>query len=359
MKVLHFSQWTPSLTCGVTRKIVEQCEAWIAQGVDARAVMLSVSGVAANVTLPPFVTVVSPSGRGPSGLVARYLTKVALIGHVAKVVRDFDPDVTYARRFTWAPGYLWAIAPGKLVIEVNTNDRSESESYPIAKRLLYRSALRRMTRRADGFVVVTPDLMQTLEGSHAPSTVIGNGISPNRFPATVAAHSRAKMAVAFVGTPGQPWHGIDRVLLLAKAMPWVEFHIVGPERDSHSAPVNVVFHGSLGYEQLIGVYSKCSVGLGSLALERVGMSYSSSLKVREYLACGMGVILETPDADLEGLQGVRLVPWCEDWVSRAIAAIEDICSQRSGASFRENALQRCSTAIVESRRLEFIRGVLA
>jgi glycosyltransferase involved in cell wall biosynthesis len=271
-------------------------------------------------------------------------------------VRAFKPDITYARTFTWAPGYLGAIAPKGLVIEINTNDEVESRNYPLAKRVLYRESMRRLFRRADAFVAVTPDLAEHVAPYGKPAMCIGNGISPGRYDASIAASQERTRSVLFVGTPGQSWHGIDRVLMLAQAMPQVTFHVAGYS-DGHVYP-NVIYHGLLDATSLGILYSRCSVGLGSLAMERVDMSYSSSLKVREYLACGLPVLLESPDADLENLDGVSLVRWGTNWVERASCELERLMTTfPDRVGLRERALQRCGSEAVERRRLDFVSSI--
>lgn len=356
MRILHFAQWTPSNHCGVTRKIVEQCQSWRENGVDATSIMLSVKPVA-DLELPSFVTVVSPSSDPGDSLAFRYLAKARAVRRIANLVRAFAPNITYARTFTWAPGYLGAIAPGKLVLEVNTNDEVECRSYPFTKQMFYRHSLRRLYRRADAFVTVTPDLAGQMRRFDKPVVAIGNGISPARFDASLASNGRRERSVLFVGTPGQPWHGLDRVLMLAQAMPDVEFHVVGSS-GSQDELHNVSYHGLLDRQALANLYSRCSVGLGSLAMERVGMNSSSSLKVREYLACGLGVLLESPDADLEGLHGLSVVRWGAEWVGRASSELERLLTNMpERSSIREAALRRCGSIAVERRRLSFFSRV--
>ena len=58
------------------------------------------------------------------------------------------------------------------------------------------------------------------------------------------------MEIVFVGTPGQKWHGIDKIVYLANKLPENKFHIIGPEKEDISQlnlkiDNNIIFHGYL------------------------------------------------------------------------------------------------------------------
>lgn len=52
----------------------------------------------------------------------------------------------------------------------------------------------------------------------------------------------------------------------------------------------VVFHGQLDGDSLWDVYARCDIGLDSMGRHRSGIYYNSSLKGKEYCACGLPIV---------------------------------------------------------------------
>src|SRR5690606_28226927 len=98
---------------------------------------------------------------------------------------------------------------------------------------------------------------------------IGNGYDVARTePRQPPANERPQLL--FVGSPNQPWHGVDKLVLLAELMPECDFHIVVPNY-RRDGPGNVVYHGGLFGEPLVNLYKKIDVAFGTLALHRKRM----------------------------------------------------------------------------------------
>ena len=77
-------------------------------------------------------------------------------------------------------------------------------------------------------------------------------------------------------------------------------HIVGEVGDEYRIELlrdsRFILHGCLSENEIRLVAKSCQVGIGPLASERLGMSESSALKVREYLSMGLPVF--SRDADI-------------------------------------------------------------
>lgn len=67
-----------------------------------------------------------------------------------------------------------------------------------------------------------------------------------------------------------------------------------------AVPPNIHLHGFLDRSAYLSILARADVGIGTLALHRKGMEEASPLKVREYLACGIPILLAYEDTDLSG-----------------------------------------------------------
>lgn len=103
-----------------------------------------------------------------------------------------------------------------------------------------------------------------------------------------------------------PWHGYDRLLKGIKSYGDksheqinVHFHLVG-DGDAlgqykkyvmdNKLEDKVTFYGNKDGSELNEIFDKCSMGVSSLGLHRIGLNSASTLKAREYAARGLFVI---------------------------------------------------------------------
>ena len=108
------------------------------------------------------------------------------------------------------------------------------------------------------------------------------------------------------------WHGIDRFIRglqdyqSSNNQIQINLHIVGdgPELPHLKELVselnlekNIIFHGYKYGEELNEMYKICHIALDSLAGFKRGLTEASSLKSREYCACGIPFLVSLNDAD--------------------------------------------------------------
>lgn len=123
-----------------------------------------------------------------------------------------------------------------------------------------------------------------------------------------------------------PWHGYDRLLMGIK-----EYYQEGGKRDIclhlvGDGPVlaqlrnlaedpllrgRVRFYGHLHGHELSRLYNQADFGVCSLGMSRKGFSYTSELKSREYLTCGLPLITACRIDVLEG----QAFPWRVDFAN--------------------------------------------
>ncbi|MCK5016999.1 MAG: glycosyltransferase, partial [Candidatus Peribacteraceae bacterium] len=141
---------------------------------------------------------------------------------LAKVIESWSPDLVYTRFGLKTQLYLFwrkTMANIPTIFEVNTDDLAEYKLLKRGRRLknIYLFAGAHylkwsLTRRAKGFVFVTNELSKACR-SKVPKTVIANGIDLEKYPIT-APPNNDRPFILFVGTPGQPWHGLEKVMEL-------------------------------------------------------------------------------------------------------------------------------------------------
>jgi hypothetical protein len=218
-------------------------------------------------------------------------------------VREFAPDVLYVRYDLFAPS-LWILARRfTTVLELNSDDRAEWRLPRRAKAArAYNEVNRRaLLRSAAGLVCVTHEL----GAAHRFALVLGNGLDARGIPA-LPPPANARPRIAFIGTPRQPWHGVDKIVALARHLPDLDVDVIGPTReDLVDAPANVRAHGFLQPSQYRALLETADAAVGTLALHRNHMEEASPLKVREYLLSGIPTMIAYDDTDLRGIDA----PW--------------------------------------------------
>jgi glycosyltransferase involved in cell wall biosynthesis len=269
-------------------------------------------------------------------------------------VRRHDPEVLYFRYFPFYPPMLLFPRRAAMVVEVNADDTHE---YALGSRL--RSTYNRVTRdlllrRARAMVFVTAELRAApaFGRFRARKEVITNGVDLAAYP-ELPSEAQGPPALVFVGHPAAlPWQGLDKVVRLASLRPAWRFDVVGPGRPDHEPPSNITWHGPLERAELLGVYGRADVGIGTLALHRNALDVASPLKVREYLAVGLPVVYgyRDPDADRLGSHVLRLGNH-ESNVDEAVDAIDRFVTGSRGRRVPRSAVAHIDVKEKERERL--------
>lgn len=356
MKVVYVVEWDAFRTSGVVRKVVSQFEAWNNQGVEAFLVL--VSPVHGANTLPVVegenVSIVGYRSY-PGGL--HKVAKAIALRRARNLCQRLRPDLIYYRQSSWTPGILALLSCAqRRVIEVNSNDLAEAHQYG-ALRAYYHLATRWLLINAvDGFVGVSREITELYKTYGKPVVCIGNGFETTRITPRPVPHNLRPQLI-FVGSPGQAWHGVDKLLGIADYFADMDFHIVGI--DLPSPPANFFVHGFLGGEELAKLYATIDCGFGSLALHRKKMEEASPLKSREYLAYGIPVIGAYLDTDVDGAEFFLRLPNAETGVIDSVDFIRKfILTWKDKAIDMEAVRSRIDVAKKEGRRLDFMRALV-
>ncbi|AMD45212.1 glycosyltransferase family 4 protein [Bordetella holmesii] len=348
MRIAYLTFEIPGDRSGVAKKIAAQADAWRRLGHHVQHFVLA---PAESVDSPNVSRILSSGVRPP-------ILAAALSGRsIGKALSQWQPDIVYLRQMLWWPGAIRAISVAPLVIEYNSIARNEYRRSAPTKYLIECMSRKRFPRAASGLVAVTQELVDDVPAvGHALRTVISNGYDFGRVvPRTPPSNQRPQLLL--VGSPGQDWHGVDKVIRMAVLLPEFDFHLVVPGL-AQSGPANVHFHGGLYGEALAQRYAQTDVALGTLALLRKGMRQAAPLKTREYLAYGLPVIAGYEDADLRGAPYWLDIGNTESKVEDAVQAMRDFVLHWQGRILdRADARRRLDYAVKEVERLAFFEQV--
>ena len=356
MRIAYVCHWNLDAADGVAKKVETQARLWQEAGHDAMIFSLSpgASGERDGVRAFPYGTV--SRRRATSSLV--------------RAVRAAAPDLVYLRYDLFLPP-VWGLARRvPTVVEVNSDDRAEYSRFVKSRgrrARLYNELNRRcLLGRAKGLVFVTGELASSpsFTAFRVPHAVIANGIELGDALAPMPA---ARPTAIFLGTPRQAWHGIDKLAALAGEAPEIDIDVVGYTADQLSSavplvPENLRVHGRLTRAEYEPLLAAADVGIGTLALHRKGMREAAPLKVREYLAAALPVVIAYDDVDLAGLEPWWLLrlPNEEQNVRENVERIRAFVGSVRGRRVpREEVEPRISWASKERARLAFLSSLAA
>ena len=206
-------------------------------------------------------------------------------------------------------------------------------------------------------MVVTREIAQrrSIASIGRPVDVFPNTIDVAAYPA-MAAPENASPRLVFIGAPGLPWAGVDKIVRLAGHFPEWQFDVIGSDADELvGAPSNVIAHGQLSRDDYLPILAQADVAIGPLALHRKALNATSALKVAEYLACGIPVILASRETAFpDGAPFLLVIPNDEDNVETAVDAIRTFVSEWRGRRVPREAIASVDAAVVEPERIELV-----
>ncbi len=352
-------------TSGVVKKIESHIREWERLGHEVRLFALVPPG-ADPVVVQKFApgVILEDAPLRFKYLVLDILRRYQTSAKLAEAVDTWKPDLIYHRFGTFFPAFLKLQKNYPTVIEVNTDDVMELKLLqPLYKRAYRQFSRRKALRTAAGAVFLTHELAerQYFKEYVRKSTVIANGIDFGTYPEGLlerAAHNKEPQFV-FIASPGLSWHGLDQLFELARIFPPWGFHVIGPKAPPRGIPKNVKFYGELSEDQYRPVLQKADFGIGSLASHRKKMSEACPLKVREYLAYGLPVILRDSDTDFpkEPWFVLRLPEETQRMADYA-PIIRDFVQSAQSRRVRRLEIAHLDVKYKEKLRLDFFQKIL-
>ncbi|MGQ9736041.1 MAG: hypothetical protein ACUVUP_05665 [Thermaceae bacterium] len=293
-----------------------------------------------------------------------FLNRFRAWEEAVSAVNVYRPDVIYMRHDLYMPAFRRLDPQRPLVLEINTDDVTEFCLFRGTAICWYNRLFRHLLlRRAAGLVFVGQEMAESphfrpYSRTHAV-TVIGNGINLEDYP-ILPPPANEKPRLAFVGTEGFPWHGVDKILKMAVHFEDWHFDIIGIRSGGFPhVPPNVSFHGPLERRRYEPILAKADVAIGTLALHRKLMNETTTLKVREYLAYGLPVILGHRDTDFpQEVPFILRIPNTEDNVEKSIPAIRDFVMSWKGRRVDRKDVAHLDVRYKEAKRLAFMEKTL-
>lgn len=287
------------------------------------------------------------------GIVGRFIAREILSIQVAR----WRPDVIYLRHTTVSPSLLALAALYPTVVGGDLDDLDEMRSRSPLRYWYARFARDRLLRRARRIIAVTDEIARqpTLVRLGRPVSVFPNSIDLADYPELPAPENPAPRLV-FIGAPRLAWAGVDKIARLASYFPEWRFDVVGSEPEEfHGAPANVVVHGQLTREHYLPIMAQADVAIGPLALHRKGLSEASALKVAEYLAYGIPVILGSAETAFpDGAPFLLQLPNTEGNVDAARDHVRAFVERWRGRRVPRAAISSIDSKVVEPQRLDLV-----
>jgi hypothetical protein len=360
MRIAYVSlHWPRTRDSGVGKKIQAQLAAWRTRGHEARLFMHSSQHEPQSELIDGDYFFYSTSGK-----VRTEINRIAAMRRMIEAIRRFRPDLIYLRYsiYVYPAHRLMDIAP--VVEEINTNDLTQHEGLGGVYSLYNRLTRGIFLRRVRGLVAVSRELAvsSAFAPYRKPTRVVANGCRLDDFP-RLPAPSNEIPHLVFIGNPGYPWHGVDKLMDLACRFSDIHIDIVGYEKlpGVETLPDNLTLHGYLSMREYQQVLAHADVAISSLALHRVRLEEASPLKSRECLAFGLPMVVAYADTDLEEADCSFLlkIPNKEDNIQTHAQSIHDFAyGMRGRRADREFLKKYIDADQKEATRLSFFEELL-
>lgn len=360
MRIAYVSlHWPRTQNSGVGRKIRSQMQAWIARGHETRLFMHTVLHEPQSNLIEADCFFYEPANP-----IKLELNRIVAMSRMIEAIRKYRPDLIYLRYgiYVFPAHRLTDIAP--VVEEINTNDLTQHERLGVVYSLYNRLTRGILLRRIAGLVAVTRELAASpaFASFGKPIVVIANGIDLDSID-PLAAPNNETPHLFFIATPGYAWHGVDKLVALARMHPDLTVNIVGYDHwdDTESLPLNVRFHGYLNPEAYVHLLGQSDLAVSTLALYRKKMEEASPLKTRECLAYGLPLVLAYTDTDLDeaGCDFLLKIPNKEDNIQSHAQVIHDFAYRMRGRRANREILKKHIDANQkETVRLAFFEEIL-
>jgi len=348
---------------GVERKLKEEAIYYAQEGVDVYLLNDEVEGYQEHIEYKHMYKYISL----PSFL-AYFYVRLFSYDILSKALPLQAYDVLYLRyplmdfsalRFAKKYGH-------KLITQHHTKELEEIKAYklnPLFRYLqftLERWISPRFFTHIKGLTAMSDDVIAYEKrrlGFAGETYRFSNGINSKDFTMRTAPPLHNVFHVSIIASHFSPWHGLDRLLKsLAKydGTHKVHLHIIGQlssadlaliENTQMSASVILEQHGKLFAMELDEVLLQTHMACDSLAMYRLNMHETSTLKSKEYIARGIPFIYSAFDKDMIGLEAYLYDVKNSD----ALLDFDDIIRHYQALDLEkmQDAMRRCADEVLD------------
>lgn len=355
MKIAYILYWVDGVESGVFRKVLNQIRFWTGAGHD---VMMLLAGPVERQS--SYQAAVESAGAKleyfpVAGAIGRWMRWRRL----KRFLRLHSFSVIYHRFDLATPGLTAAMQSDNWVVEINTNDVSEYNLHPGLRAFYNRISRTRHFSRASASVFPTRELAENpvFAPLNSARAVIANGADFSKLPQLPPPNPNAPVELLFMGSDGHSWHGVDKLADLAAARPDWKIHAVGVSGAMfpNGKPPNIVAPGKMAQRDYEPLARSSIAGIGTLGLHRKAMHEACPLKVREYLAYGLPVILGYIDTDIPQQADYAVhIPNIEDNVVQNRERIISFVESWRGRRVAREQIAHMDWAAKEKARLDFM-----
>jgi glycosyltransferase involved in cell wall biosynthesis len=299
-----------------------------------------------------------------NGFAQREIGRVRAAKKMLRAVERYRPDLIYLRYgiYVYPVHRLAYTAP--VVEEINTNDVEQHKELGVVYSLYNRFTRGILLRSISGLVCVSKELakLSVFRNFRKPTKVIANGIDLNKF-TPLDTPNNSLPRIIFIGEHGHSWHGVDKIVSLARNFSDIRINLIGYEAlpENEPLPDNLISHGYLSSEEYLTLFSLADVAISSLALHRVNLTEASPLKSREYLAYGLPTIIAYKDTDLEKVETdyILKIPNTEDNILTHGKLIRDFAYEMRGRRVDHKLIApHIDNQVKECKRLAFFEEII-
>lgn len=352
MKIVYYLEWNPFESSGVLNKVNSQVKEWRSHGHEVRIIFTHpIKPLSQDNDFSFYYS--KWALKMPISFLKNYFNKKFTAKRIAKEIEAFKPDVVYFRQGIYHSGFKTILKCFPSIMELNTLDLDEMKLQSSLKQYIYKRGRKKLFNLVSGTVAVTNEISNSVPDFIKNKEVIANGINLSEFELTDKQAREGQYNLIFIGTPDQPWHGEEKIEIMAKQLPEFNFHIVGPVINSELS--NVTEYGYQGKERIKEIYKQMDVGLGTLCLYKKNMEEACTLKVREYIAYNLPVILGYTDPDLEGVDFALKIGNYERNVADNIQNIKDFVLKSRELKVNREVVD---SRLKEQKRLNFFKRVI-
>lgn len=212
----------------------------------------------------------------------------------------------------------------KIITEHHTKELNEikiskiKEPFRTIQYLFEKHGSKYFFRNIYGAIGVSLDIVNTIKGridnKNIKSHVFSNGVYLENYKKRKIPELTNVFNLVFVASIFNKWHGLDRLLRSCFSYQGdkkICLHIVGTiakedklilKNNNRNDKFEVVLHDNKTQEELIKLYESMHMACDSLAMYRLNMNESSTLKSKEYILNNLPFIFSAPDFDLARIQ---------------------------------------------------------
>ena len=367
MKIACYLEYQFSKNNSTFKKLTQQLDEWLKSGHTCQIFVLTKKHTAFDAYSKFDSVKYSSNGNRINCNVITYnniFDRYLKLGLLALNTIRWTPDILYARNdLNINLLKLILFRSVKTIIEINTDDLMEFNHFHKSwKEPFYKWYRKQLFKCIKGAVFVTYELQKSDSYNQIRdnSVVISNGIPINDFK-TLPKTNNQNPVLSFLGTSDFKWHGIDKVVNMAKLLSDHKFYIIGPsiKKYTSSIPDNITFTGFLEYEEYLIHLAKTDIAIGTLALHRKGMNEACALKVREYLALGLPVILAYDDTDFPNdTSFIQKLPNSENNIEPNIALVKTFINSWANKRVSKDLISHIDIQKKEKKRLELFHRII-